>query len=957
MPLALLAFLGLLFALVPAGFVQIQLEREAREARAADLSVQATQLASIVARQVGSTLESARQTLATIGAHEDVRALRPGADCDHFLARIIAASPRYATANLFDRDGGALCAAHPETMQVNVADRAYFVNTLASAQGQIGGYAVDRATGVASLHLSAPVLTTMGEVGGVLVLALSVDWLNDEMDSMMLPAGSAVVIADRAGVVLVRRPDRATYVGQPMRGFGMSEVHAPGPGVMEAFALDGVRRTVAFLPLRSDPAGLFVAVGLDVETAIVSDLEANRQAALMVVGSLLLTFVVGLVFFNAAVERPVQRLVRAAQQWSHQDWRSRVGHIRGGREFKRLAAAFDSMADTVLAREAARRRALTRMEAVVGVAPQIVMTADRAGRVDWVNPYWQEMTGLDAAASADHGWMAATHPDDREGLRAAWDAMVGSALRGGDHHFSHEVRLCRAGDRQWRWFLMKGAAIRHEPGEVAAWAMVGIDFHELREIQARAEETAAQLRATYENAPVGLCLLDRDLRFIAINEMLAATHGAPPAAHIGRTLPEVAPHMAPMAHEAMRRVIETGQPVEELELTGEVEGSARVWLASYRPIRASDGTITCVTGSVVDITARKRIEESERLLSREVDHRAQNALAVVRGLVRLSAAEAPDDVPALVEVLEGRISAMSRAHTLLSRESWVGAELADIAREEFLPEGSRIEAEGPPVRLTAEAAQPLTLVLHELVTNALKYGALSVPEGRVSLHWMRQRDMLRMEWTEMGGPPPPDAPARHGFGTRLIDANVRGLLAGDILREWNPSGLRCTLTLGAEALAGSGFLTGLRAASPLDGRRVMLALDDPTEARAVAGMLRSLGCAVIGPADSIEAALALIEAEGRLDAALLGGTLQGRSVQPLAQLLRRRAAALLLLSPLGLSAPDADGGSPAEGDTSAATLLHPPHTPERLRVALLTALGASGDAPGTDAGDGDTRPA
>jgi hypothetical protein len=179
---------------------------------------------------------------------------------------------------------------------------------------------------------------------------------------------------------------------------------------------------------------------------------------------------------------------------------------------------------------------------------------------------------------------------------------------------------------------------------------------------------------------------------------------------------------------------------------------------------------------------------------------------------------------------------------------------------------------------------------------------------------------------------------------------MRGLLAGDIVRDWNPAGLRCTLTLGAEALAGSGFLTGPRAASPLDGRRVMVALEDAGAAGELAGMLQALGCTVIGPADSIEAALALIEAEGRLDAALLGSTLQGRSVQPLAQLLRRRAAALLLLSPLGLSATNGDGGSPAEDETGTATLLHPPHTPERLRAALLAALGTTGQGKGAAPG-------
>lgn len=932
MPLAIIAFLGLLFALIPAGIVQVQLEREARDARARDLEAQAMQLASLVGRQVGSVLDSARHTLRTMAAHEDVRRLEASAACDLFLQRVVAVAPRYATANVFDRQGNALCASNPAVLGTNVADRPYFQETLRTGQMRLGEYATGRASGQASLHMTQPLLGPGDVVAGVMVLAISVEWLNDEMHALLLPEGGIAIIADREGTVIARSAARERFVGRRLGSSGMAVLHGHEPGVMEATSLDGVVRTVAYLPVESEPEGLFVAVGLDTASAIAAQEEANLQAAVMVVGSLLLTFVVGLVFFNAAVDRPVQRMLRAANHWARQDWSKRVGHIRGGREFQRLAAALDSMADAVLTREAARRRALTRMEAVVGVAPQIVMTADRAGHVDWTNPYWQELTGFDTARSLGLGWMDAAHPEDQPGLRAAWEAMVESGLGDGAQGISHEVRLCRADDKQWRWYLMKGAAIRHDASEIAAWAMVGIDFHELRVIQAQAEDTAAQLRATYENAPVGLCLLDRDLRFIAINDMLAAIHGVPVADHIGRTLSEVAPDMPPMIEEAMRRVIATGEAVEELEVSREMDGQPRFWLASYRPILGADGRISRVTGSKVDITARKRVEESERLLSREVDHRAQNALAVVRGLIRLSAADAPDDVPALVEVLEGRIAAMSRAHTLLSREKWVGAELGEIVREEFAPQSGRIHAEGPPVRLTAEAAQPLTLVLHELVTNALKYGALSVPEGHVTLRWKRQQDKLRMEWCEEGGPPMAQPPLRLGFGTRLIDANMRGLLAGDIEREWAESGLRCTLVLGPEALAGSRFVTGLRETSPLAGRRVIVAVENAAEARSLAGLLRASGCAVLGPAASIEEAVEVIEAEKRVDAAVLSGTLQGRSAQPLAQLLRRRASALLFLNTLGLE---------SQGEDAPPRMLRPPHTAEGIRRALVEALDAA----------------
>lgn len=162
--------------------------------------------------------------------------------------------------------------------------------------------------------------------------------------------------------------------------------------------------------------------------------------------------------------------------------------------------------------------------------------------------------------------------------------------------------------------------------------------------------------------------------------------------------------------------------------------------------------MVATTGSVLDISARRQAEETERLLSREVDHRARNVLAVVRSLVRVSAAEAPDDIDAFVEVLEGRIAAMGRVHTLLSRAGWHSIELGELVRQETAAHDSAFRIAGDEVQLVPVAAQPLTMVLHEAVTNAAKYGALSTRAGTVSLRWRREGDGVMLEWLERGGP-------------------------------------------------------------------------------------------------------------------------------------------------------------------------------------------------------------
>jgi PAS domain S-box-containing protein len=934
LPLAVWAVIGLVLALVPAAFVQVLLEREARIERTQQLAEQAMRFVRLVGQQQTSMLEGASQLLSSMAAHDAIRALRPDPACDAFLARIVAANPRYLTATLLDRQGQPVCVAHETARQVNLGDRQHFQEVLRSGRFQVGSYSIGRATGQRSFHLAAPLRDDAGQVIGVLALALSVDWLIRELQEIPLPPGSASTIAGPDGVVLARSLDPERFVGHPMSPVGMEVLRAPAPGIIDAPALDGVRRIAAYLPVAVEPAGLFVSVGLETTALLRDAVYADRRAALMIIGSLLLTFVLAILVFHGAVERPVRRLLAVVRNWEAEDWSARVGPIAGGREFSKLAEAFDSMAESVASREAARLRAQTRMQAVVAVAPQIVLTADQHGQVDWTNRYWEELTGLSLADSRGDGWLAAVHPEDREGAAAAWREALDRAARGEQEQFSREMRICQAAAEQWRWFLFTGAPIRTAAGRPAAWTAVGLDYHERREAEADRAETAARLRATYESAPVGLCLLDRELRFVAINEMLAETNGHSPAAHVGQPLEEIAPEVAPVIAPYMRQVLETGEPVESVEMSGMLHGEPRSWLCSYFPVRDERGHVTGVSSAVVDITTRKRIEASERMLSREVDHRAQNVLSVVRGLVRLSAAEADDDVPALIEVLEGRIAALSRVHNVLAQERWVSVALSEILQQELAAVRGQVAMEGPALRIAADAAQPFGLVVHELATNSMKYGALSSAAGCLSLQWRLQGQEVVLDWIEQGGPEILEPPQRIGLGSLLIDANAGAQLAGRIERRWRREGLHCVLTMGATAFAGELRPDMSAQTGVLAGRRVLVADDQPGRAAAFGAALREAGCEVLGPAPSIEEALAALELAGAVDAAVLPATLRGVSVQLLRQALDRRAVATLLLTAEG-GLLDDDEGAPGlpEGGSSA-----------ELRAALAAVLGARGSA-------------
>jgi PAS domain S-box-containing protein len=205
------------------------------------------------------------------------------------------------------------------------------------------------------------------------------------------------------------------------------------------------------------------------------------------------------------------------------------------------------------------------------------------------------------------------------------------------------------------------------------------------------------------------------------------------------------------------------------------------------------GHVVRVSGVTVDITERKRAEERQNLLTREVDHRAKNALALAQSIVRLTRG---DNVKSYIQAVEGRINALARVHTILSLSSWQGAEIGRLVDEELAPysEGDQIARCGSEIQLEPATAQTLALALHELVTNSAKYGALSTLSGRLSVKWGIDADVLQMVWEERGGPLV-EKPASRGFGTRTVIASIESQLGGQARFDWRAEGLICRLSV------------------------------------------------------------------------------------------------------------------------------------------------------------------
>lgn len=303
-----------------------------------------------------------------------------------------------------------------------------------------------------------------------------------------------------------------------------------------------------------------------------------------------------------------------------------------------------------------------------------------------------------------------------------------------------------------------------------------------------------------------------------------------------------------------------------------------------------------VSGVTVDITERKEAERKQALLAREVDHRARNALAVVQAIVRLGRARTTDEY---ILGVEGRVRALARTHELLSLSRWHGADLKGLIEEEFAPYQGVAEPRarlcGPSVILPPDKAQSIALIVHELATNAAKYGALSGERGLVNLEWRLSDGALRFSWVESGGPPASE-PTQKGFGAKIIDASLNRALGDTACFRWRPEGLRCEIRLVLSPQREDEYFNLLAQASVPTGRpRILVVEDEGLVGALTSELIDQMGYAALGPCVSMDQALRYLRGD-QVDGAILDVNLGGELVFPLAKELSNRDIPLVFLT-------------------------------------------------------------
>lgn len=322
---------------------------------------------------------------------------------------------------------------------------------------------------------------------------------------------------------------------------------------------------------------------------------------------------------------------------------------------------------------------------------------------------------------------------------------------------------------------------------------------ELNQLRARFARYETALRGSQ----VTVYTQDRDLRYTSIsNGML----GLSVDEILGRTDYEIVPQDGVTALMALKReALTNGQP-KRTEVAIEDAGGTRWHDVHIEPLRNDGQEIVGITCASVDVTERKEGEAHLRLLLRELTHRSKNLLAVIQAMARQTARHA-GSTETFLHQFGARLQALAASHDLLVRESWYGASLKELVRSQLAAyvgnEEGQVAVEGPAVALKPEAAQNLGLALHELAVNAEKFGALSVPNGRVSIKWDKREgangSAIALVWREELGPKV-KIRRKKGFGSMVIERNLARALDAEVTMDFDPDGLRCHIVIPSSQL-------------------------------------------------------------------------------------------------------------------------------------------------------------
>ncbi len=536
---------------------------------------------------------------------------------------------------------------------------------------------------------------------------------------------------------------------------------------------------------------------------------------------------------------------------------------------------------------------------VLEALPVAVYVTDAEGRITFYNEaaakFWGHRPELNSAQWC--GSWRLFFPDGRPMRHDECPMAV--ALKEGRPVLDHEA-IAERPDGTRVPFAPYPSPIRDEQGRVigAINLLVDISARKAGELAAR---LLANIVSSSDDAIVSKTL---DGIVTSWNAGAARIFGYQPDEMIGRSIRRIIPPELQSEEDEILAKLRRGERIEHFDTTRLAKDGRRLAVSlTVSPVRDDAGRVVGASKVARDITERKRSENLQRLLFDELNHRVKNTLASIQAIASQSMRKAANPSE-FVTSFNGRVQALARAHDLLIQGKMRGTTLSRLIHDQVVfgsVDGTRISYSGPDVTIEARVAVQLALVLHELATNARKYGALSASDGQLSVRWkieMGHERELSLKWQE-SGVANVKAPRSRGFGSTLIERSLEAN-GGAAVVHYGAEGITCEIRLplkeeafeleAAEPIApwrraaGNGVKS---TAADLRGKRVLVVEDEPLVAIEMEAELTSIGLDVVGPAMQIESAKRLI-AENALDAALVDANLGGRSAEEVAAALAQK---------------------------------------------------------------------
>ncbi len=438
-------------------------------------------------------------------------------------------------------------------------------------------------------------------------------------------------------------------------------------------------------------------------------------------------------------------------------------------------------------------------ELIANNIPALCWIARGDGYIFWYNRRWHDYCGSTPQAMEGWGWQSVHDADELPGIMSRWQDSIATGKP------FEMVFPLRGSDGIFRRFLTRIVPVTDKDGSIVRWLGTNAEVESQLNAEAALEASEAKLQVLTDAMPQMVWSTQPDGQHDYYNARWYEFTGVPYGSTDGDAWNGMF-HSEDQdrARERWQHSLETGEPYEIEYRLRHHSGEYRWALGRALPVRNGAGTITRWIGTCTDIDDAKRDAALTELISRELSHRIKNIFAVIGGLIGISAPK-QGEASVYAKEVAGRIAALGRAHNfarphgpesaILQSFGGLHGLLSELMSPYDKADNRRYTITGDDFPVSDRSATPLALAIHELATNAVKYGSLSNGNGWISIETKDLNDQIIIVWTESGGPTIPSAPTQTGFGTQLSDLSIVSQLGGTLERSWLPEGLSVTFKI------------------------------------------------------------------------------------------------------------------------------------------------------------------